>query len=125
MADNLEKNIKQIAELLSRDDVVNSLKGILGDLGSPASQKVTEDPKENSQDRLASIASQEDIRFVQNMVRAMSELKNVNDPGANLLAALRPFLSGKRQKTCGDCVRVLSMARVFEFMQKHGNDFNF
>ena len=59
------------------------------------------------------------------MARAMSQIKKADDTDVNLLSALKPFLNKKRQKICGDCTRILKMKKVFEFMNEHGEDFNF
>ena len=125
MDDNLEKNIKQFADLLSKEGVIDSLKGILGDMSSDDnSQKKDKEFGEQSSDRVTSKSAQEDMRFVQNIAKAMSELRNIDDPSANLLEAIRPLLNEKRQKICKDCIKIIRMAKVVELIQKHDQDFN-
>jgi hypothetical protein len=142
MAENFEKGFKQIAELLSQDGVVDSLKGILGGLGGSSSEKASDQAANKSDEKgeakttertektekaVANASSDDmrgdDMRFVVNIARAMSEYKNASDPSANLLSAIKPFLNEKRQKACVNCVKVLKMAKVYEYMKKNGENF--
>ncbi len=125
MADNLEKNIKQIAEFLSQDGIIDNLKEMLNNKGSKSSSKNSIEKFEKQfVDKTTPDNHNNDMHFIQNMVRAMSQLKDTNDPGTNLLSAISPFLNKKRQKTCSDCVKILKTVKLFEFMKQHGEDFN-
>jgi len=125
MADNLEKNIKQIAEFLSQDGIIDNLKEMLNNKGSKSSSKNSIEKFEKQfVDKTTPDNHNNDMHFIQNMVRAMSQLKDTNDPGTNLLSAISPFLNNKRQKTCSDCVKILKTVKLFEFMKQHGEDFN-
>jgi hypothetical protein len=119
MSDNLESNIKQIAELLSKDEVADSLKKLLsGLLTSKAGQE--EKPKEqNERQAVNDKLSKGDMRKIENIVRAVSELRETNDPGISLLTSLKPFLRQSRRKALGDSIKLLQMARVFEYMREH------
>jgi hypothetical protein len=161
MADNFENSFRQISDLLKQDGVLDSIKGILGDLGvsqdkgkndevksTNGSRKTggeitgnkktggetsgnknsgTEMPgSKNSGNETAgsevSKTSSEDMRFVLNMAKAISEYRNASDPGTNLLSAISPFLNSKRQKACSNCIKVLKMAKVYEYMKKNNED---
>lgn len=117
MSDNLEKNIKQIADLLSKDDVADSLKKLLGNLiDSNESSRETEEKSEQKQS--SRTVSADDMKVVEHMVRAVSELKNTENPGVNLLMSLKPFIRQTRSGTLRDCVKMLHMAKIYEYMQK-------
>jgi hypothetical protein len=121
MSDNFEENVKQIAELLSQNGVIDSLKEKLNKKDSNSS---SENSLEKIKNQFIDKQNNSNINFIQNMARAVSQLKDSNDPGINLLSALSPFLNNKRQKTCTDCVKILKTAKLFEFMKNNGEDFN-
>lgn len=119
MSENLEKNVKQIAELLSQDDVADNLKKLLGSLLSSKSEQEKK-PKESGFSQSSSDGgSKGDMRTIENIVRAVTELRDANDPGVNLLMALKPFLRQRRSKALNDCVKILHMARIYEYIKEH------
>lgn len=119
MSDNLDNNIKQLAELLSQEDVADNLKKLLTGLLSSKSGQDEKPKEQETKNTQNDRSSANNLRMLENIVRAVSDLRETSDPGVNLLMSLKPFLRQTRNKTLDDCVKILHMARIYDYMHDH------
>src|SRR5690554_6746458 len=99
MSDNLDNNIKQLAELLSQEDVADNLKKLLTGLLSSKSGQDEKPKEQETKNTQNDRSSANNLRMLENIVRAVSVLRETSDPGVNLLMSLKPFLRQTRNKT--------------------------
>ncbi len=121
MNDDLGKKIAQVADLLGQEGLPDNLKGLLGMLASSnPKQDTSTRAVENSlqkEDRSSKGDLDENLEMVRRIKTVMDKLHSSSDPRINLLTAIKPFLSNKRQKRLGDCIKIInvsSMARLLD-----------
>jgi len=126
--DDLGKKIQQIAELLGQENMPDNVKGLLSVLSGSFSdnndtkdkapglaQKSNETPdtvlRENSKSADNSDSS-DGTELLMRAKKMMDKLGTGNDPRVNLLHAIKPFMSGKRQQKIGNCIKILQLASM-------------
>lgn len=128
MSDDLNKKIKQITDILGQDNIPDNLKSLLSLLVSPGTKQepVLSQPevpliKEERREKLESDDNLELVRKIRNM---MDRVSSTNDPGINLLNAIRPFLKKSRQNKLNKCIQIMHVSRLARYMDdndKSGN----
>lgn len=128
MSDDLGKKIKQITDVLSQDGMPDNLKGLLSMLANSASkEEETSNPTEASppreekssprEDRSMGSELEENLEMMRKVKKIMDLTKaNAHDPRINLLNALKPFVSGKRQKKVSNCIQMLQLSSLTGFL---------
>ncbi len=126
MSDDMNKKIKEIAEMLGQENMPDNVKGIINLLTSSASQ--SQERKSNSPEEDSAVASSreqsreksemdENIEMLRKVKMVMDRLNSTNDPRVNLLTAVKPFLSSRRQKRLGTCIRMIQMTGLTRLME--------
>ena len=123
MSDDLGKRIKQITDILGQENLPDNIKGLLNVLASSgpreeASEKPVEAPvvKEEKVNRSE---IEENIEMVRKVTKIMDRLKNNSDPRINLLTAVRPFLSNRRQQKINDCIKILQLTSITRLLDEN------
>lgn len=118
MNDDLTKKLKQVAEMFTQDP--DSLKGLLNALTQNNSEPKEEDHRKKThvthKDEASSDSDiSQNLELISHMSKVMDHIRNHNDPRINLINAIKPFLSSKRQKKLGNCINMLHMSRLSKF----------
>lgn len=132
MSDELDKKIRQIADMLGQENLPENIKGLLSlftgsaaatgkSLPQAAAQTNSEDSaKEEIGNRNEAVDSMEMLR---RMKKIMDRLNLSNDPRVSLLSALKPFMSNQRQKKINNCINILRMASLAKILDEQENEF--
>ncbi len=67
-------------------------------------------------------ASSIDFETILKMKSMMEKLKDTNDPRANLLLSLKPYLKESRKEKVDQYVKFLSMSKVLELFNNSGGE---
>jgi len=125
MSDDLNKKLKQITDILGQDTLPDNLKGLLslltssmpGQESSPRNSEAS-DAKEEKAEKSD---LEENIEMVRKIKRVMDRLNTTHDPRINLLTAIKPFLSNRRQKKLNNCLRLIQMSNLTRYIDEHDN----
>ena len=128
MSDDLNKKIKQLADILGQENIPENVKGLLGLLGNSNDNDDTEpkasepssdrEDKRFKQDRNERSDLEENLEMVRKVKSVMDRMNSVNDPRINLLSAIRPFLNSNRQKKVSSCIKMIQMSSIARFMDE-------
>lgn len=67
--------------------------------------------------------SEFDINMIMRMKTIMDSMKNnKNDPRANLLKSLKPYLNSNRKEKVDQYIQLFNMSKAFEIMNPLGGD---
>lgn len=78
---------------------------------------------ENRNNQENSSAPEFDINMIMKMKTIMDSMKNnKNDPRANLLKSLKPYLNKNRKDKVDQYIQLFNMSKVFEVMNPLGGD---
>ncbi|HHV99291.1 MAG TPA: hypothetical protein GXX36_06930 [Clostridiaceae bacterium] len=128
MSEDLNKKIKQLADLLAQENMQDNLKGLLSLLASKStgadddsSSKASNsrDPVESKEEKPARSDTEDNIDMLRKAKVIMDRLNNVNDPRINLLMAIKPFLSSRRQKKLSGCLNIIRMSNLVRLMEEN------
>lgn len=124
MSEDMNKKIKQLTDILGQDTLPDNVKGLLSLLAGAADGENSADSKEappikEEKSNATRSDMEESIEMARKVKRVMDVMKNNNDPRINLLNAVRPFLSSRRQKRLNDCIKLLHMSSLTKLMDEH------
>lgn len=63
-----------------------------------------------------------DMNTIMKMQSIMSNMNNKNDPRANLLYSLKPYLRDSKKEKLDQYVNLLNISKIAEMMNKNNND---
>lgn len=118
MSDDLNKKIKQIADILNQDTLPDNLKGLLSLLSSPGSSQESPPPEtpDIKEERTSKGEMDDSIDMIRKVKNVMDRMNSANDPRIGLLTAIKPFLSSRRQSKLNNCVNMIRLASVTRLM---------
>lgn len=124
MSEDLNKKIKQITDILGQDNMPDNIKGLLSLLAQsvPKSEKETPKPApipEAKEERPVRSDFEENLEMIRKVKNVMDRLSPKDDPRINLLNAIRPFLNSQRQKSLGNCVKLLQMHNLTKYIEEN------
>lgn len=130
--DDLGKKIQQIAGLLGQDNMPDNVKDLLSVLSGSFSESSdskdkasgianigSEKPEAESRENTnipVGTDSSDNAELFMRAKKMMDKLGTGNDPRVNLLHAIKPFMSGKRQQKIGHCIKILQLASLTKLM---------
>jgi hypothetical protein len=124
MSDELSKKIAQISELLEQSKTPDKLAGLISLISNSVTEKssdANESTTSSSQEAPPSKSFDENIEMMMRIKKIMESVKKNNDPRADLLHSLKPFLSEKRQSSLTQCLNILKLTSLTKYI----DDFDF
>jgi hypothetical protein len=123
LSDDLNKKIKQITDILGQENLPDNVQGLLSLLTSSLNKEETSGKTSEKatykEERSEKNEVDDNTELVRKAKKVVDKISNNNDPRINLLTALRPFLSNKRQQKIGNCIKILHMSRLTNLMDDH------
>jgi hypothetical protein len=121
MNDDMNKKIKQVAELLGQEDIPDNVKSLISLLASSGSKeespsKINTSPSREEKPEKTDL--DENVEMVRRVRSMMEKMRSNNDPRVNLLTAIRPFLNDSRQKKVSNIIKLLQMSSVAKFVDE-------
>lgn len=81
------------------------------------------DENKNRDNQESTFTPEFDINMIMKMKSIMDSMKsNKNDPRANLLKSLKPYLNKNRKDKVDQYIKLFNMSKVFEVMNPLGGD---
>ena len=102
------------------DDVKNLLSSVTSSNNNSESSN-TEDSNRSS-NKNTSTTSSIDFETILKMKSIMDKLNNTDDPRANLLLSLKPYLKKSRKDKVDKYVKIFGMTKVLETFSNSGGD---
>ena len=118
---NIPDELKNIVSNINNSSSNKTTVNTKGDSNSNSSQKTNNDATyENSNDFDFSDIDLETILKMKQVLEAMNSKKD--DPRANLLLSLKPYLKKSRQDKVEQYIKLFNMGKVFETFNSLGGD---
>ncbi len=143
MADDFNNKMEQVLKILQNEQMMNNLKGVLSSMTpendnnitptqntstgeqppapsftqnnyEPKTVPVQEPTSNNTQSTQAS--NQGDVFIT--MQKILERISNPDDPGVNLLMALKPYLNDKRKSNIDSAVKLLGLTKITSVMSE-------
>lgn len=118
--DDMQDLVKQFSSMLENNTVPDNIKDIISNINSNNSSA-----SDNIEKNDSSSSSFDNIDFetILKMKSIMDSLNSVDDPRANLLLSLKPYLKDSRKSKLDQYIQFLNMGKVFENFKNTGSDF--
>ena len=117
MSDNDMNNImNQINSMLKNNEFPDDLKNILNNFKNSSSNNSSNESNNSSDPEI-------DINTILKMKQVMDSINsNKDDPRANLLMSLKPYLKESRQKKVDQYVKLFGLRKAFEIFNTLGGE---
>lgn len=143
MSDDMGDMMQKMSDMLKNNQIPDNVKEMLNNLASNSSNTSSSDASSSSSDsnsannnfsfddffkNASSGNSQNDMpNFDVGMMLKMKSImdsmnKEQNDPRANLLKSLKPYLKPSRKEKVEQYIKLFSMGKVFEMMGSFGGE---
>ncbi len=109
MAENIDRALGQLKDMLSTEEGQRQLEGILGSLQGQGPQQ----PMQNQSAPPAKSGSGFfNYDALMRMKGIMDSLQTENDPRVNLLTSLRPYISSRRGQHLDSAIKIMSLGKL-------------
>ena len=127
MNEDMSDMIKNLSNMLNRKDMPDDIKNIINNFSSNNKNSNAEDissaNKHSTNTSSSESNSDIDIGMILKMKKIMDSMKNnKDDPRANLLLSLKPYLKNSRQEKVDQYIKLFNMSKVFEVINPLGGD---
>ena len=127
MNEDMSDMIKNLSNMLNSKDMPDDIKNIINNFSSNNKNSNAEDissaNKHSTNTSSSESNSDIDIGMILKMKKIMDSMKNnKDDPRANLLLSLKPYLKNSRQEKVEQYIKLFNMSKVFEVINPLGGD---
>lgn len=116
--ENTNNLMDQLSQLMQNDNIPSELKNIFNNLNNSTDNSNSKE-KNSTTDSSPNI-DMETLLKMQQIISSMNS--NKDDPRANLLNSLKPYLKETRQKKVDQYVKLFSLGKVLETFNLLGGD---
>ncbi len=106
---NIPDDIKQMMNNVS-PDMINNLGNMMN-----SNNQVNQNPPQNENFNL-------DMNTIMKMKSIMENMNNKNDPRANLLYSLKPYLRDSKKDKLDQYVNLLNVSKIADFMNQNNDN---
>ena len=128
MNEDMSSLMEQINNMMKNNQIPDDIKNIINSMSQNSSNSGNEDPKNkdtSSSENTSSDSSMPefDMATIMKLKRVMESMKSSsNDPRANLLKSLKPYLKESRKEKVDQYIQIFGMGKVFEMLNPLGGD---
>lgn len=136
MSEDISNLINQINQMMKNNEMPDNIKNIINNITNNSknefenADKTVNNSNTKNQDISSSNSSNEnssvpdfDIATIMKMKNIMDSMKsNQNDPRANLLKSLKPYLKESRKEKVDQYIQIFGMGKIFEMLGPLGGD---
>lgn len=124
MSEDMSDIIKKMSDMINNNEIPDNIKDILGNISSSQISGVSSINKneEDSKEKNAS-TSNIDISTMLKIKSIIDSMNNSqNDPRANLLNSLKPYLKNSRKERVDQYIKLFNMGKAFEILNPLGGE---
>ena len=111
--EDMSELFSKFENMVKEGNIPDEMRSILSSLSSNDSEKSSDSDNSN-----ANI----DFETIMKMKSMMEKLNNKDDPRANLLLSLKPYLKNSRKEKVDQYIKLFNMSKVLEVFGNSGNE---
>jgi len=134
MSEDMSEIVQKMSDMLKSDQFPDSIKDILSNLNNNNDEKkdISSDDSTNSTESRSDTQNNSSLDFPDFDIKTMLKMKSIidsmnkqqNDPRANLLRSLKPYLKPSRKEKVEQYIKIFSMGKMFEVLNPLGGEKN-
>lgn len=114
--EDMSEIFSKFSNMVNEGNIPDEMKNILSSLSSSNNGNKEEQEKTDNNRQGSNDTSSIDFETIMKMKRIMEKMKgNNNDPRANLLLSLKPYLKDSRKDKVDQYIKLFGMSKVMEF----------
>lgn len=122
MSEDMSNIMNQIGNMLKNNEIPDDIKNMINQLSNNNSKN---NSQSNSEDVSSNNTSSENSSIPNFDIGTMMKMKNImdamktskDDPRANLLRSLKPYLKESRKEKVDQYIQIFGMGKVFEMLR--------
>ncbi len=123
MSDNMSNLMNQISNMLNSNEIPDDIKKMMSNLSKSQKDSSTSNTASPNEISNSSQAPDLDIETIMKIKKIMDSMKETkNDPRANLLRSLKPYLKDSRKEKVEQYIQFLGIEKAFETFGSLGGD---
>ncbi len=131
MSDDMSEIIQKMNEMLKNNEIPDNVKSIMNNLANQSNSSNSSNDMSDSSNINSSTENSDSSFNMPNIdLETMMKMKSVidsmnkqqNDPRANLLRSLKPYLKQSRKEKVDQYIKLFSMGKVFEVLNPLGGE---
>ena len=123
MSDNMSNLMNQISNMLNSNEIPDDIKNMMSNLSKSQKDSSTSNTASPNEISNSSQAADLDIETIMKIKKIMDSMKETkNDPRANLLRSLKPYLKDSRKEKVEQYIQFLGIEKAFETFGSLGGD---
>lgn len=127
MSDDMSEMFQKVSEMLKNNEIPDNIKSMMNQFApSSTSQENPSNVTENEDQRNSNDSFEMPNIDLNTMLKMKSIVdsmnKQQNDPRANLLRSLKPYLKPSRKEKVDQYIKLFSMGKVFEVLNPLGGE---
>lgn len=123
MSDNMSNLMNQISNMLNSNEIPDDIKNMMSNLSKSKKDSSTSNTASPNEISNSSQAPDLDIETIMKIKKIMDSMKETkNDPRANLLRSLKPYLKDSRKEKVEQYIQFLGIEKAFEAFGSLGGD---
>lgn len=123
MSDNMSNLMNQISNMLNSNEIPDDIKNMMSNLSKSKKDSSTSNTASPNEISNSSQAPDLDIETIMKLKKIMDSMKETkNDPRANLLRSLKPYLKDSRKEKVEQYIQFLGIEKAFETFGSLGGD---
>lgn len=127
MSEDMSNLMNQINQMLSNNEIPEEIKNMMNNLkqnpNEPENESEARSEDTSSQNKESFSMPEFDIGTMMKMKTIMDSMKsNKDDPRANLLRSLKPYLKESRKDKVDQYIQIFNMGKVFEILNPLGGE---
>lgn len=120
--DDMSELFSKFSNMINEGNIPDEMKNILSSLSNNNNQS-EENRESNDNSQTSNDAPSIDIETLMKMKKVMDKMKgNKNDPRANLLLSLKPYLKDSRKEKVDQYIKLFNMSKVMELFNNNGGE---
>lgn len=123
MSDNMSNLMNQISNMLNSNEIPDDIKNMMSNLSKSQKDSSTSNTASPNEISNSSQAPDLDIETIMKIKKIMDSMKETkNDPRANLLRSLKPYLKDSRKEKVEQYIQFFGIEKAFETFGSLGGD---
>lgn len=123
MSEDMSSLMNQINNMIKNNEIPDDIKNIMNQFSNPSPNTNKDEKTQNTTSAENFSMPEFDMATMMKLKKIMDSMKeNRNDPRANLLKSLKPYLKESRREKVDQYIQLFGMGKVFEMLGPLGGD---
>lgn len=123
MSEDMSNLMNQISNMIKNNEIPDEIKNMMNSLNSNASNSTESSSSQDTSSSENKTMPEFDMATIMKMKKIMDSMKESrNDPRANLLKSLKPYLKESRKEKVDQYIQLFGMGKVFEMLGPLGGE---